>query len=306
MLRQDNQPVTKKSTRARSYFDHSQISGLWFILPAAIALLVVVAYPLLYGFYISLFNTNLLNRWEFVWFKNYIRIFTSGDFLATIFTTFKFTLGAVIGQFIIGLSLALLLNTKVPGRAFFRTILLVPWLFPEVVVALLWKWMFNPLYGLFNDILLKLHLISEPTSWLGSTSTALPSVILTVIWKGYPLVMLLMLAGLQAIPQEQYESAQMDGATWRQSFFFITLPNLRNVIMISLILNTVWWFKHFGIVWVLTQGGPINATSIISIDIYKTAFEAFRFGPAAALAVIVFFIVFFISFLYQRLLGNDT
>ena len=294
----------QRKTRAYSYIDKTQLAGLWFALPAALALLVVVAYPLLYGFYISLFETNLLNRWDFVWFKNYVRIFTSADFLETIFTTLKFTVGTVGGQFLIGLTLALLLNTKVPGRAFFRTILIVPWLFPEVVVALLWKWMFNPLYGLFNDVLLKLNLIAEPTSWLGNTATALPSVILTAIWKGYPLVMLLMLAGLQAIPQEQYESAEIDGASWWQSLFYVTLPNLRNVIMISLILNTVWWFKHFAIIWVLTQGGPITATSVISIDIYKTAFESFSFGPAAALAVVVFFIVFLISMGYQKLLGE--
>ena len=294
-----------KSRVSTSLFDPRQTPGLWFIIPAAIALLVVVAYPLLYGFYISLFNTNLLNRWDFVGFKYYLRIFTSSDFLGTVFTTLVFTVGTVAGQFVIGLGLALLLNTRVPGRAFFRTVLIVPWLFPEVVVALLWKWMFNPLYGLFNDFLLKLNFISEPVSWLGSTSTAMPAVILTAIWKGYPLVMLLMLAGLQAIPQEQYESAEIDGANWRQSFFHITLPSLRKVIMISLILNTVWWFKHFAIIWILTQGGPIKATSVISIDIYKTAFESFSFGPAAALAVIVFFIVFFISFVYQRLLGRD-
>ena len=167
-----------KSRVSTSLFDPRQTPGLWFIIPAAIALLVVVAYPLLYGFYISLFNTNLLNRWDFVGFKYYLRIFTSSDFLGTVFTTLVFTVGTVAGQFVIGLGLALLLNTRVPGRAFFRTVLIVPWLFPEVVVALLWKWMFNPLYGLFNDFLLKLNLISEPVSWLGSTSTAMPAVIL--------------------------------------------------------------------------------------------------------------------------------
>ena len=302
---QSEKTRVKHQARSKRFFDSTQVSGLWFALPAALTLTLVVAYPLLYGFYISLFETNLLNRWDFVWFKNYTRIFTNAKFAGTIFTTLKFTVGAVFGQFIVGLSLALLLNTQVFGRAAFRTILIVPWLFPEVVVALLWKWMFNPLYGLFNDALLKLNVISEATSWLGNPDTALPSVVLVAIWKGYPLVMLLMLAGLQAIPQEQYESAEIDGTSWLQSFYFITLPNLRNVIMISLILNTVWWFKHFAIIWILTQGGPIKATSVISIDIYKTAFESFRFGPAAGLAVIVFFIVFFISFIYQWLLGRD-
>ena len=161
--------------KSRRIFDQTQVAGIWFALPAAIALLVIVAYPLLYGFYISLFRTNLLTRWDFRWFQNYTRIFTSTDFLDTIVTTLQFTLGAVAGQFLIGLTLALLLNTRVPARALFRTILIIPWLFPEVVVALLWKWMYNPLYGLFNDIFLKLNFISEPTSWLGDTSTALPS-----------------------------------------------------------------------------------------------------------------------------------
>lgn len=301
-----NKSVPVKQVRRDKPSYKGQSVGIWFVLPTVITLVTVVAYPLLYGFYISLFNTNLLNRWKFIGFSNYLDIFTDADFLGTLWVTSRFTAGAVTGHFVIGMILALLLNQEFKGRAIFRAILIVPWLFPEVVVALLWKWMYNPLYGLFNDILLRLGVINEATSWLGSTETALFAVILPVIWKGYPLVMLMILAGLQAIPREQYEVAEIDGASWLQSFRYVTLPSLRHVLMVTLILDTIWWFKHFGVIWILTQGGPIKATRVVSIDIYKTAFESFKFGPAAALAVVVFFIVLLISFIYRRLLSDDA
>jgi multiple sugar transport system permease protein len=211
----------------------------------------------------------------------------------------------VIGHFLIGILLASLLNLKLPGRTLFRAILLAPWLFPEVVVGLLWKWMLNSMYGIFNHFLMSAHIISEPISWLGNPSTALFAVVLVAIWKGYPLVMILVLAGLQAIPDELYEAAQIDGSSRWQSFRFITLPGLRPLLVITLILDTVWWFKHFTLIWLLTQGGPVKATNVVSIDIFKAAFESFRFGPAAAMAVIVFFICFLIGYVYRRLLSDD-
>lgn len=275
-------------------------------MPAAITLLLLVTYPLLYGAYISFFNTNLVNKWDFVALNNYVSIFSNIQFVGNIVVTLKYTLFTVIGHFAIGLVLGLILNMKLPGITIFRTILILPWLLPEVVVGLLWKWLFNPMYGLFNDILMRLHVIDSPVSWLGDASYAFIAIVIVCVWKGYPMVMMMVLAGLQSISQDTYEAAKIDGCNRVQSFRYVTLPGLLPVLVVTLILDTVWWFKHFTMIWLLTEGGPGDATNVVSIDIFKQAFQFFDFGKAAAMAVIVFFVCFLIGFLYRRLFGNDN
>lgn len=288
-----------------TYTQQTKWAGYWFILPALFTMLVLIAYPLIYGVYISLFNTNLLNKWDFVGIEYYLQAFKDPEFLHKIGLTFKFTALVVVGNLIVGTLLAVILNMKLPGRLFFRAILILPWLFPEVVVSLLWKWLFNPLYGLINHILDGLNLIDEPIAWLDKPEFAMTGVVIACIWKGYPLVMILVLAGLQSISKDLYEAAEIDGANKWKAFLNITIPGLMPVLLVTIILETVWWFKHFTIVWLLTSGGPVDATSVISIDIYKIAFQDFRFGRAAATAVIVFLICLVISYLYRRFLAND-
>ncbi|PMC35667.1 sugar ABC transporter permease [Bacillus sp. UMB0899] len=287
-----------------SYSHQGKWAGYWFIFPTIITLLILIAYPLLYGGYISLFDTNLLNKWDFVGLEYYIQAFKDPEFLQKIALTFQFTILVVGGNLVVGTLLAIILNMNIKGRVFFRALLILPWLFPEVVVALLWKWLFNPMYGLLNHILSGLHIVSEPIAWLDSPSFALIGVVIACIWKGYPLVLILVLAGLQAISKDLYEAAEIDGANKWQAFRHITIPGLMPVLMVTIILETVWWFKHFTIVWLLTAGGPVNSTSVISIDIYQIAFQDFRFGRAAATAVIVFFICLLMSYLYRRFLDD--
>jgi multiple sugar transport system permease protein len=279
--------------------------GFLFTAPAATALLLLVAYPLFYGMYISFFDTNLVNRWEFIGIDNYKEIFSNMDFTNSILLTLLYTVLTIAGHFIIGIGLALLLNQKIKGIVIFRAILVLPWLLPEVVVALLWKWLFNPMYGLFNHFLLKFDLITEPISWLGESMYAFIAVVMVSIWKGYPLIMLMMLAGLQSISKDLYEAARIDGTNKWQEFRYITIPGLKSVLVVSLILDTVWWFKHYTMIWIMTAGGPGNATNVVSIDIFKNAFEFFDFGNASAMAVIVFSICFLIGFLYRRVLDHD-
>ncbi|MCR8636905.1 MULTISPECIES: carbohydrate ABC transporter permease [Paenibacillus] len=281
-------------------------AGYWFILPAAITLILLVTYPLIYGAYISFFNTNLVNKWDFVGLSHYLDIFSNWDFVTRIWLTLKYTFFTVAGHFVLGMGLALVLNMNLPGRTFFRAILILPWLLPEVVVGLLWKWLFNPMYGLFNHFLMKMNLISEPVSWLGDNTYAFMAIIIVCIWKGYPMVMMLLLAGLQSISQDMYEAAKIDGCNRFKSFRYVTLPSLMPVLMVTLILDTVWWFKHFTMIWILTQGGPGDATNVVSIDIFKNAFEFFDFGKAAAMAVVVFFVCFLIGFVYRRLFDNGN
>ncbi|TVX96924.1 sugar ABC transporter permease [Cohnella terricola] len=278
--------------------------GLWFIMPAVVTLLLLITYPLIYGAYISFFDTNLITKWNFVGLKHYVNIFSNTEFVERILLTLHYTFWVVVGHFVIGTGLALILNMKLKGITVFRVILILPWLFPEVVVGLLWKWLFNPLYGLFNAVLMKVGLIDDPVSWLGDEKTAFAAVIVVSIWKGFPMVMMLLLAGLQSIPEDIYEAARIDGCTRSAAFRYVTLPALMPVMVVTLILDTVWWFKHFTMIWILTQGGPGNATNVVSIDIFKQAFEFFNFGKASAMAILVFFVCWLMGYGYRRLFGN--
>lgn len=293
--------LTAMSKKRLGRFD---LSGYWFILPSAIIMLALITYPLIYGVYISLFDTNLLQKWNFVGLKYYAEALTDRYFTNQLSVTFLYTMLVVAGNFIIGMILALLLNMNIRGRTFFRSVFLLPWLFPDVVIALLWKWMLNPMYGLLNHFLTSLHLISEPLDMLGNPDLALYGVVIASIWKGFPFVMILLLAGLQSIPNELYEAAEMDGGNAWKRFVHVTLPGVMPVLVVALILDTVWFFKHFTVVWLMTSGGPVNATNVISIGIFQTAFSDFRFGRAAAMAVIVFFVCYLIGFLYRRLMPN--
>jgi ABC-type sugar transport system permease subunit len=268
-------------------------------------MLALIIYPLGYGLYISLFRTNLRNQWDFVGLKFYIQSLSDPSFLRSIGVTLLFAVLVVLGNLVVGTVLALILNTEIRFRVFFRAILILPWLFPDVVVALIFKWIYNPLYGLLNFALTSVHLIDKPIAWLDDPNLAFAAVVISCIWKGYPLVMILVLAGLQAIPKERYEAASLDGAGALSSFRFVTLPGLLPVLIVSIILDTVWWFKHFTIVWLMTSGGPIDATKVVSIDIYRVAFQNFDFGRASAMAVIVFIICLVISIIYRRFVRDN-
>ena len=277
----------------------------FFIGPALLALVALMVYPLLYGVYISFFKTNLANKWDFVGLKNYISVFSDGVFVKQLGVTLKFTAIVVLAHFIIGIFLAMLLNQSRPGITFFRTILVLPWLMPEVVIALIFKWIMNPLYGLLNYGMQLLGLSEGGVSWLGDTKYAFISVVLVCIWKGYPLVMVNALAALQSVSTDIYEAAKVDGANNIQTFFRIILPSIKPVLATTLILDTVWWFKHYTIVYLMTKGGPGSDTSIVSIEIYKQAFDYFNFGKAASMSVVVFFVCLIISKLYRRFLDNE-
>ena len=277
----------------------------FFIGPALLALVALVVYPLLYGVYISFFKTNLANKWDFVGLKNYISVFSDGVFVKQLGVTLKFTAIVVLAHFIIGIFLAMLLNQSRPGITFFRTILVLPWLMPEVVIALIFKWIMNPLYGLLNYGMQLLGLSEGGVSWLGDTKYAFISVVLVCIWKGYPLVMVNALAALQSVSTDIYEAAKVDGANKIQTFFRIILPSIKPVLATTLILDTVWWFKHYTIVYLMRKGGPGSDTSIVSIEIYKQAFDYFNFGKAASMSVVVFFVCLIISKLYRRFLDNE-
>ena len=290
----------------KRYVANKQQQGYLFIAPAAIALILLVLYPLIYGIVISFYDTNLVNKWNFVGAQYYLELIRKPAFLNSLKTTFVFTGQVVFGHIVFGVVMAFLLNTKILGRLFFRALFILPWIVPEVVVGVVWKWIYNPMYGLLNSVLTYLNIISEPLLWISNPTMAMPSVVAACIWKGFPMVMMMTLAGLQTISPDLYEAAEIDGAHKLQIHYYITMPLLVPVMLVVFVLDTVWWFKHFNIIYVLTGGGPVDVTKVVAIDIYRTAFDSFQFGRSSAMAVIVMLICLLISIVYRRLLGHDN
>lgn len=282
-----------------------QNTGYVFIGPAVFLMVALIIYPMLYGIYLSFYNTNLVTKWKFEGFKYYIQAFTQSEFYSSVFLTLLFMVLVVIGHFTIGFILANALNKEFKGRTIFRVIFMLPWLFPETVIALLFTWIMNPMYGILNSILKSLGIISSNISWLGSASLAFPCVVAVCIWKGYPLVMTMILSGLQGISADLYEAAQIDGATKWQQFLNVTVPGLKPVLTTTIVLDSVWWFKQYTLVYTMTGGGPGTATNLISLSIYNTAFNDLRFGKAAAWGIIVFILCYIISKVFRFILREE-
>ena len=264
-----------------------------------------MVYPILYGIYISFFDTNLVNKWKFVGLRYYFRALTDVAFLHSLEKTMIFTVAVVAGHFFLGFIFASVLNMNIKWRTLFRGILILPWLFPDVVIAYLFKWILNTQGGIVNELLMHFNLISEPVGWLSTSATAFPCVIFVSIWKGYPLVMVQILAGIQTISTDMYEAAEIDGASMWQRFCYITIPALKPILTTILILDTVWVFKQFTMIWLMTSGGPGSTTMVSAIEIYKNAFTYFKYGLASAQSVYILVICYLIGVVFRRLLRDD-
>ena len=276
-----------------------------FIAPASLTILLLVVYPILYGIYISFFDTNLVNKWNFVGLKYYIQALTDPPFLHSLWKTMIFTVTVVGGHFVLGFLFASVLNMDIRMRTIFRGILILPWLFPDVVIAYLFKWILNTQGGILNELLIYFGLIAEPAGWLSTSKTAFLCVILISIWKGYPLVMVQILAGIQTISTDMYEAANIDGANFWNKFCYITLPALKPILTTILILDTVWVFKQFTLIWLMTSGGPGSTTMVSAIEIYKNAFTYFKYGFASAQSVYILIVCYLIGVVFRRLLRDD-
>ncbi len=281
-------------------------SGYLFALPAGFLVISLVIYPLTYGIFISFFQTDLITSWKFVGLRYYQQILTNPEFFASLRISGTFAFFVVVGNLVVGLLLAVILNQNIRFATAFKVILMLPWLLPEVVAALIWKWLFNPTYGLINYILQSLNIIDTDVAWLDTNRSAFMGIIFVAVWKGFPIVMILMIAGLKNIPSERYEAASIDGANRWQQFRYISIPGLMPILLITCILETAWWFKHFTIIFLLTAGGPNGATRVVSIDIYNNAFRDFDWGRASAEAVIILIILGAASFIYSKVLREDA
>lgn len=277
------------------------------LIPALVLMLAVIIYPMLYSAAISFTDAHLLrfSQAQGVGFDNYTRLFNRDDFFISIWRTLAYTAGTVVISYTLGLFVALLLNQSFRFRWLARTLLIIPWATPWLVVTLIWFVMFNPQIGPVNQVLKGLGLIQTGQAWLYSSDTAMISIIIATSWRLFPAVTLILLASLQSIPSELYEAAEVDGANGRQRFLHITMPSLRTASITMITLLTIWSSKLFTIAWTLTQGGPGNATQVISVYTYQEAFVSNRLGRGSALAMMSFFLSLALVVIYFIILRRD-
>lgn len=269
-------------------------TGWLLVLPAILVLLLVYAYPILRAFVLSLFTENLstgLNA-EFTGFDNYTRMALDGRFWGSIWNTSIFTAVSLVIELVLGLGFALVLDQTFRGRGLVRTIAILPWALPTALIALAWRWIFNSEYGVWNDMLMNwVPLIGNPVNWLGDPAWAMICTIAADVWKTTSFVSILLLAGLQSIPQDLYEAHAIDGASRWQSFRQITLPLLMPQILIAMLFRFAQAFGIFDLISVMTGGGPGGATEMVSLYIYATVMRYLDFGYGAALVVVTFLIL---------------
>src|SRR5882672_3950350 len=260
--------------------------GWLFVAPMLIMVVALVAYPFCYAAYLSLTRKYVGVPPVFVGLENYVRLASDGFFRRAVWNSFVFTFASVGFKLVLGMVMALVLTSRIRYRNLFTGLLLIPWVAPTVVSALNFLWIFDASLGVLNYLLVKVfHILPQGVGWLSEAGTAMASVIFVNVWRGFPFFGISFLAGLKAIPGEQYEAAAVDGANIVQRFRHVTLPALRNIIIIVMLLSTIWTFNDFAIVYILTKGGPGGATQVIPVFTYEMAFGAQRLGEAIAAAL---------------------
>ena len=265
----------------------------------------IMIYPLGKVFYLSLQHYNPTKPFTngFAGFDNFIDIFTKKEFYNALAVSAKFVVSEVLLQLVFGMVVALILNQKFKGRGFFRALTFVPWALSGVLTAVLWSIIFNQHFGVLNDILTRLGIIKEPIAWLANTKFVLSSVILAELWRGIPFFAISLLAAMQGLPDDIYEAARVDGSTRFQAFRFITLPMLKNTIVLTTLLRTIWEFNSVDLIYSLTGGGPIGKTTTLSMLIANQAIKTSNYGYGSALSVVSFAILAVIAVIYMKLSG---
>lgn len=276
--------------------------GYIFIIPSIVLVLVFIIYPVINTINMSFHDIRIQTLAEgkkFVGFENYIKLLSDQTFFDTLKFTLFFTVVAVILETIIGMMFALIMNKAMPGQGIIRTAVLIPWAIPTIVSGLMWQFMYSDQYGIINLILSKLRLIQDYIPWLIEKNTAIVAVIIADVWKTTPYMSLLILSGLQTVPQSLYEAASLDGANKIQRFFKITLPIIKPVVIVAVLFRVLATFRIYDLVVALTSGGPADGTQSLSLYTIKTYFNFGNLGYGATLAVVTFIISLLISFLFM-------
>ena len=283
--------------------------GYLYILPAVLFMIFFVGYPIIYNIIISFQDVNLMSLntgiKPFVGMKNYIIVLSNPVFYKALFNTLFYTVICILFQFTIGFALAIFFNIDFKLARFIRGLIMVAWLLPLTVTALNFKFMFAINGGIINEILLKLNIIKEPIEWLLGQKSSMWSLIITNIWIGIPFNMILLVTGLSTIPKTLYESSELDGANWFQKIIYITLPSIKPAILAVVTLGFINTFKVFDLVFIMTNGGPVNATEVLSTLSYRYSFDSFNFGLGSSVANILCLILVIVSVIYIKFIKKD-
>jgi multiple sugar transport system permease protein len=309
-------PMLRRAPASRSRRVEAILGRDWkvalpFVLPLVVLMAGLILWPFINAILISFTTRSIARTEQWVGLANYIRLFRDADYRNAVNNTFLFTVASVSIKLVVGMTIALLLNSRLPFRNVLTGIMLLPWIVPEVVTALAWRSIYDPLFGGLNPILQALGLINRRVAWLAEPQLAMPSVIAVNVWKGIPFYTILLLAGLKAIDKELYEAAEVDGASAVERFRNITLPGLKYVLAVTVLLSTISTFNTFGLVYLMTNGGPGGTTRLYSILAYERAIYSLRFGPGAAVAlsmapVLAIFILLLARFMRQDVSSREN
>lgn len=264
-----------------------------YLFPAVILVFIFVIIPILIGVKTSFYNYKLndINKY-FNGLANYKEILKEPILYKSLWNSFKWVVGSLFFQVILGLALALCLNKSFKGRGIYQAIVLAPWAVSGFLIGLIWKWLFNGQYGLINDLLIKMKIMTNPISFISQENTALLSTIIANIWYGIPFFAIMILAALQSVPQDMYEAAEIDGATTIKKFFSITLPYIKPTLIVTIMLRVIWIFNFADIIYTMTNGGPANSSETLATYVIFKAYTALDFGQASAIGVIFMIILF--------------
>lgn len=283
----------------------AQIAAFCFILPALLVMVVLLLYPVLTSLFYSFTSKHLIKSgYEFVWFDNYITVLKDQKFWSAFFTNVKWTVCSLIGQILVGFTAALALERIKFGKGLFRTLLIIPWAFPSIVIALSWKWILNGVSGFLPNFLVQIGLFETTPQFLSSADLAFPTMVFINVWFGAPLIMVNVLSALQTVPKDQYESAQLDGASSWQSFLYITFPHIRVVVGLLVVLRTIWIFNSFDMIYLITGGGPAGLTETVPIYAYNVGWGLKMLGRSSAVTVLLLIFLLIVCMMYFKLLNK--
>ena len=276
-----------------------------FVLPAIIIVLALFVYPIISSFYFSFTNKNLIRpTYDFVGLDNYIAVLKDKGFWNAFLNSLKWTIFSLGGQLLVGFTAALALNKVKHLKGFYKTLLIIPWAFPSIVIAFSWQWILNVVYGFLPNILVQLGLCDTPPQFLTDRVLAFVVLVFINIWFGAPMIMVNVLAALQTVPQDQYEAAEIDGAKGWQSFLYITVPHIKVVTGLLVVLRTVWIFNNFDLIYLITGGGPAGATQTVPVYAYDMGWGTKLLGKSSAVTVLLFIFLMAVCVAYFAVLAH--
>jgi multiple sugar transport system permease protein len=281
------------------------VFGYLLLAPAAVLILVLVGIPFLNALWLS-FHRKLLGAQDAPWIgvQNYAVLLGDAAFWQAVRNTFVFTTGSIGSKLLIGLAIALILNEALPMRGLWRSIVMLPYAMPTLVSVLVWKWMYNDVAGVLNYLVTQSHLSDHQVLWLGDPNIAMPAVIAVNVWRGFPFFVITFLAGLQTVPQELYDAAKVDGAGMMARFLNVTVPGIMPIVAVTTLFSAILTFNDFSIIWILTQGGPGNATNVLSTLTYKIAIPGLELGKGVAVSVLMLPILVLLIVLLNRFISR--